>query len=113
MNHIRLIACLAAIALLVGCAHHSIQASAVVAAENPLHHIHEFDAVTIATPIEKILSSFGQPDQDVGSGIHIWAYNLDDGSMVQIGSADGSTILYLDHVFPGGKRTRILPGEGQ
>ena len=40
--------------------------------------------------------AFGEPDDDVGSGIHIYIYNLKDGTKVQIGYTD--KILYARHV---------------
>lgn len=35
---------------------------------------------------------FGEPDDDIGSGIHIYVYNLDDGTRVVIGYTD--SIMY-------------------
>ncbi|MGE5520907.1 MAG: hypothetical protein ACM3VS_13330 [Candidatus Dadabacteria bacterium] len=39
---------------------------------------------------------FGQPDDDTGSGIHIYVYNLKDGTRIRIGYV--SSILYARHV---------------
>lgn len=47
-----------------------------------------------------IVNIFGEPDGDMGSGIHIYYYNLNDGSKVYIGYAD--KILYVRHVNSGG-----------
>jgi hypothetical protein len=94
-----------ALLLLGGCVNHSIQTTDIEAAQNPRHHIDEFDAIAMATSIDTILKTFGQPDRNVGSGISILVYDLDDGSMMQIGSADGKTLLYLDPVFPDEKTT--------
>lgn len=41
-------------------------------------------------------SRFGKPDADIGSGIHIYVYSLDDGSQVTIGFTD--KILYARHI---------------
>lgn len=38
---------------------------------------------------------FGEPDSDIGSGIHIYVYNLDDGTKVYVGYTD--KILYARH----------------
>ena len=40
--------------------------------------------------------TFGEPDADIGSGIHIYVYNLDDGTQVTIGFTD--KILYARHI---------------
>jgi hypothetical protein len=45
---------------------------------------------------------FGEPDADIGSGIHIYVYNLDDGTQVTIGFTD--KILYARHI----NETQIL-----
>ncbi len=41
-------------------------------------------------------SIFGEPDADIGSGIHIYVYNLEDGTQVTIGYTD--RIIYARHI---------------
>jgi hypothetical protein len=41
-------------------------------------------------------SRFGKPDADIGSGIHVYVYNLDDGTQVTIGFTD--KIIYARHI---------------
>src|SRR5688500_847081 len=48
-----------------------------------------------------IVGLFGEPDGDRGSGIHIYYYNLSDGTAVYIGYAD--KILYARHVNSSGQ----------
>jgi hypothetical protein len=43
-----------------------------------------------------IVSLFGEPDSDIGSGIHIYVYRLIDSTEVWIGYTD--KILYARHV---------------
>jgi hypothetical protein len=43
-----------------------------------------------------IKAVFGQPDDDVGSGIHIYVYNLSDGTRIVIGYPD--FIMYARHL---------------
>ena len=50
---------------------------------------------------EDLVNLFGQPDGDLGSGIHIYYYNLNDGSRIVIGYAD--KILYARHVSANGQ----------
>ncbi len=40
--------------------------------------------------------AFGEPDDDIGSGIHIYVYNLDNGTRIYIGFTDN--IIYARHV---------------
>jgi len=44
----------------------------------------------------KLISVFGEPDKDLGSGIHIYVYMLDDTTEVWVGISD--KILYANHV---------------
>lgn len=44
----------------------------------------------------KLISTFGQPDKDMGSGIHIYVYKLEDNTEVWVGCTD--KILYANHV---------------
>jgi hypothetical protein len=46
----------------------------------------------IFSEIEKII---GQPDSDIGSGVHIYVYKQNDGSEVWLGYRDPDTLLYV------------------
>jgi hypothetical protein len=48
-----------------------------------------------------IVSVFGEPDGDKGSGIHIYYYNLSDGTSVYIGYTD--KIMYARHMSASGQ----------
>jgi len=43
-----------------------------------------------------IVKTFGEPSVDIGSGIHIYVYNLTDGTEIWIGYAD--SIMYAQHI---------------
>jgi hypothetical protein len=43
-----------------------------------------------------ITAVFGEPADDIGSGIHIYVYNLNDGSHIVIGYTD--FIMYARHL---------------
>lgn len=55
--------------------------------------------------IDKVLKDFGKPHRDLGSGIHIYEYILEDRSKVWVGCV--SKVIYVDHV-EGDKHTRIV-----
>ncbi len=46
--------------------------------------------------IETIFFKFGEPHDDIGSGIHIYVYELNDSTQIWIGYND--YILYVQHV---------------
>ena len=43
-----------------------------------------------------IVNVFGEPDEDIGSGIHIYVYRLTDGTAIWVGFTD--RIVYARHV---------------
>ncbi|MBI2811633.1 MAG: hypothetical protein HYX67_12520 [Candidatus Melainabacteria bacterium] len=60
----------------------------------------------MGTDAKTVLNDFGEPLKDIGSGIHIYEYKLEDGSNVWVGCVD--KVLYVDHVK--GKQHRRLAG---
>ncbi len=46
--------------------------------------------------LDELIKTFGQPHNDIGSGIHIYIYELNDGTRMVIGYID--SILYAMHV---------------
>ena len=50
--------------------------------------------------IETIFFKFGDPHDDIGSGIHIYVYELNDSTQIWIGYVD--KILYVHHVDSNG-----------
>lgn len=54
---------------------------------------------------EQAIKIFGEPDRDVGSGLYIPEYDLDDGSTIILGFA--TKIVYARH-FKDGITTNII-----
>jgi hypothetical protein len=50
---------------------------------------------------DDIVNLFGAPDRDIGSGIHIYVYDLSDGTKVYIGYTD--KIMYARHMSSSGQ----------
>jgi hypothetical protein len=46
---------------------------------------------------DEMISLFGNPDRDVGSGIYIFEYKLEDGTRILFGFTDLYNILYVLH----------------
>ena len=61
--------------------------------------------------IETIFSKFGTPQKDIGSGIHIYVYELEDATQVWIGYTD--RIWYVRHVDPDGNVLEKLFDENE
>jgi hypothetical protein len=59
--------------------------------------IEQFRFTTKGTTMAQVIQSLGEPDRDIGSGIHIFVYGLSDGSEVWIGTPDASEIWYVRH----------------
>jgi len=68
-----------------------------------------FRSFTKGTSINDVVKKCGGPDELGGSGINIFVYHLDDGSLVAIGGTGlKSPILYANHIETGGKATSLI-----
>ena len=54
----------------------------------------------------ELMLVFGKPDKDLGSGIHIYVYMLEDSTEVRVGITD--KILYAKHVDNNENLLKIL-----
>ena len=45
-----------------------------------------------------VVRKCGVPDEQQGSGIAIFLYDMDDGSLVVVGTADFKRLLYMNHI---------------
>jgi len=54
------------------------------------------NTLTESQDIETIFLKFGDPHRDIGSGIHIYVYELNDSTEIWIGYANH--IMYVQHV---------------
>lgn len=69
---------------------------------NPKDTMEYFNAnLKVDMKYDELVSLFGSPDGDLGSGIHIYYYTLSDSSRIVIGYAD--KILYARHVSTSGQ----------
>ena len=50
------------------------------------------------TTMDEIRAGLGVPDRDVGSGLHIWVYDLPDGTAVAFGDSGSGPLTYAHHV---------------
>jgi len=64
----------------------------------------EFKSLKTGSAVSELFERFGQPEKDIGSGIHIYQYRLPDDSLIQVGCVEN--IFYVDHVV-GNKRERL------
>src|SRR3989440_5379366 len=58
--------------------------------------------------MKQVIDICGVPDEDTGSGIHIYVYKLADGSLVRIGTPDKKRLIYVVHVLPNGEARSII-----
>jgi len=62
--------------------------------------------------MSEVVRRCGAPDELGGSGINIFIYHLDDGSIVGIGATGIATpLLYASHTTMGGKSSELIPAE--
>jgi hypothetical protein len=77
----------------------------------PRHRLEEFAFIRPGTSFKEIEERLG-PGQDIGSGLHVIAYDLVDGRLVLVGFADPQEILYINLYDPLTKTSlSLLPEE--
>lgn len=54
-------------------------------------------AARLALGMSEVRDLFGEPDRDIGSGVHLWTYDLDDGTSV-VFSAAAEKVAQVLHV---------------
>jgi len=64
--------------------------------------IEPFRSLTRKMTMADVVRRCGIPDEGQGSGVHIFIYHLDDGSIVAIGTGDLKALGYVTHVTRSG-----------
>ncbi len=67
-----------------------------------------FRSIKRRMSMKEVIRLCGEPDKDIGSGIHIYIYKLADGSVVRVGTPDDKRIMYVVHVAANGKERYLL-----
>ena len=75
--------------LLTNCSENDVQADTDSIVYFEQHLIAEMNYANLK-------STFGEPDNDIGSGIHIYVYNLNDNTRIHIGFVD--QVIYARHM---------------
>jgi hypothetical protein len=70
--------------------------------------IEAFGRIKPQMSMKQVINICGVPDEDIGSGIHIYVYKLSDGSLVRIGTPDEKRLIYVTHVLPKGEARSII-----
>ena len=74
----------------------------------PARTIEPFGRIEPQMSMKQVIGICGVPDEDIGSGIHIYVYKLSDGSLVRIGTPDKKRLIYVVHVLPNGEARSII-----
>ncbi|MBD3279541.1 MAG: hypothetical protein GF390_02405 [Candidatus Pacebacteria bacterium] len=64
--------------------------------------------VTAALSYKDMIDVFGKPDSEIGSGLYIYVYILNDGSKVLFGYQSKSNVFYIYHENNSGERENLL-----
>jgi len=57
-----------------------------------------FRAFSESSTVVDVVMKCGIPDEHQGSGIYIFLYDMDDGSLVVVGTGDLKRLLYMNHI---------------
>jgi hypothetical protein len=68
-----------------------------------------FRGFTSNSTMADVVRKCGVPDEHQGSGIYIFLYDMDDGSLVAVGTADLKKLLYLNHIQSAKSSSSLLP----
>lgn len=74
-----------------------------------------FRSFTNNSAMTDVVRKCGIPDEHQGSGIYIFLYDMKDGSLVAVGSADLQRLLYVTHIESAGSSSllrRVQSREG-
>jgi hypothetical protein len=67
-----------------------------------------FRSFTDKSTMIDVVRKCGTPDEHQGSGIYIFLYDMDDGSLVVVGTADLKRLLYMNHI-ENSRSSSLLP----
>ncbi len=71
-----------------------------------------FRALKRTMSMSEVVRQCGEPDEIGGSGLIIFIYHLDDGSLVTIGAASATgPLFYANHIATTGKASALFPAE--
>ena len=70
----------------------------------------QFRLLTKDSTVAEVKRQVGEPDGDLGSGIYMYFWKLDDGTRVIVGTPDNSRVLYVDWMKADGTTERIIEG---
>lgn len=74
---------------------------------SPERSLEHFRGLKRGSSFADLAAWVGMPDRDIGSGIHVLVYDLQDGTRVLVGTADFQQILYIRHVTRNGKSEEL------
>jgi hypothetical protein len=70
-----------------------------------------FRSLTPRMSIYKAAEKCGRPDEEIGSGVYIFVYHLQDGSTIAIGTSSLNRIDHVAYTDASGKSASLLSGK--
>jgi hypothetical protein len=83
--------------------------------QRPMKDLAHFRLLTKDSTVPDVKRLVGEPDGDMGSGIFMYFWKLDDGTRVIVGTPDNERVLYIDWMKADGAKERLFdaaPREG-
>jgi hypothetical protein len=77
-------------------------------AQQSMRDVARFRRLTPTSTMSDVKRLAGEPDADVGSGIYVYSWKLDDGTHVIVGTPDNDKILYVDWKKADGTTERLV-----
>jgi hypothetical protein len=105
----------AVLLFMLGCPRHAEGGAVLVApdaaandTQQSMRDVSRFRRLTTMSTMADVKRLAGEPDGDVGSGIYMYSWKLDDDTHVIVGTPDNDKILYVDWKKADGTTERLV-----
>jgi len=82
-------------------------------AGQPVRDIAHFRMLTHDSTMSEVKRLVGEPDGDIGSGIHIYVWQLGDGTQVAVGTPDNKRLYFVVWTKSDGGTERLIGADGK
>jgi hypothetical protein len=81
--------------------------------QRPMKDLAHFRLLTKDSTMSDVKRLAGEPDGDMGSGIYVYFWKLDDGTQVLVGTPDNIRLFYVDWMRSDGTKERLFGAEAK
>lgn len=79
----------------------------LLVAPKTVRDVNCYTSFATSSGMQDVVRKCGIPDEHQGSGIYIFLYDMSDGSVVAVGTADLKHLMYVNHIQRRGSRSLL------